>query len=146
MSLYSVGLSKTAATTGTAIAMIRPASTNSPSVREIGVFNSTAVASSIGLIRSATAGTPSTSVLVQSDIPGLAAGVTNIDTAWSSQPTIGSIYMRKIVLPATIGAGVIWTFEPRDLVPLNGATTQLLLWNFGAGSTAALEIYFVLEE
>jgi hypothetical protein len=146
MALYSMGVSKAAPTTGTCIAMIRPASSNDVSIREIGVFNSTAVASSVGLVRTATTGTPSTSALVQSDIPGLTAGGTNIDTAWSAAPTIAAVYFRKIVLPATIGAGIIWSFEPRDLIARNGATTQVCLWNFGAGTAAALEVYVVIEE
>lgn len=146
MALYSVGQSKAAPATGTCIAMIRPGSSNDVSVREIGVFNSTAVATSVGLIRSLTSGTPSTSTLVQSDIPGLTAGATNLDTAWSAQPTISTIYLRKLVLPATIGAGIIWTFEPRDLIIRNGATTQVCLWNFGAGTAAALEVYVVVDE
>lgn len=146
MALYSLGVSKAAPATATCIAMIRPASSNDVSVREIGVFNSTAVASSVGLIRSLTSGTPSTSALVQSDIPGLTAGGTNIDTAWSVAPTIGSNYYRKIVLPATIGAGIIWTFEPRDIIVRNGATTQVCLWNFSGSTGAALELYVVVEE
>lgn len=146
MALYSAAVSKAAPTTGTAAAMIRPASTDDVQVREIGVFNSTAVASSIGLIRSATTGTPSTSALVQAQDSARPAGTCNIDSAWSVAATIGSVYMRKIVLPATIGAGVIWTFGQGEMWAKGGATTQLLLWNFGAGTAAALEIYVVIDE
>lgn len=148
MTTYSVGVSKTAPASGTAIAMIRPASTDEVQVREIGVFNSTAVASSVGLIRNATTGTPSTSTLVQAGDPDRPAGTCNIDTAWSAAATIAGspIYLRKIVLPATIGAGVIWTFGPGELWAANGGTTQLLLWNFGGSTAAALEVYVSIDE
>jgi hypothetical protein len=115
-------------------------------VREIGVFNETAVASSVGLVRNATTGTPSTSVLVQAQDPQRPAGQTNIDTAWSAAATVGSNYLRQIVLPATIGAGIVWYFGPGELIAKNGATTQLCLWNFGAGTSAAMRLYVVVYE
>ena len=146
MTVYSVGVSKTAPTTGTAIAMIRPATSDEVQVREIGVFNSTAIASSVGLIRNATTGTPSTSTLFQAGDMDRPAATCNLDTAWSAAATIGSIYLRKIVLPATIGAGIIWTFGPGELWAANGATSQLLLWNFGAATAAALEVYVAIDE
>jgi hypothetical protein len=145
MTIYSLGVSKAAPATVTGIAMIRPASATPCYVQEIGVFNSTGVASSIGLVRSATTGTPSTSALVQAGVPGL-TGQTNIDTAWSAAATVAANYIRKIVLPATIGAGVIWTFGLRDLLVQNGATTQLMLWNFSGSTDAALELYVVVDE
>lgn len=146
MTIYSLGFSKTAPGAGTGICMIRPPSTLAAGIREIGVFNSTAVASSVGLVRNATTGTPSTSTLVQAQDPDRPAGQTNIDTAWSAAATVAANYLRKIVLPATIGAGIIWTFAPGELIAENGATSQLMLWNFGAGAAAALECYVVIDE
>ncbi|MCA1569795.1 MAG: hypothetical protein LC798_05620 [Chloroflexi bacterium] len=148
MSLYSVGVAKAAPATNTVVAVIRPASTDVVQVREIGIFNSTAIASSIGLIRTFTAGTPSTSTLFQPERDGAPAGVANLDTAFTVAPTLAAtpIYLRKIVLPATIGAGVIWTFGPGELWASNGATTMLALWNFGAGTAAALEVYVRIDE
>jgi len=144
MTLYAMGVAKAAPTTGTGICMIRPASATPCYVQEIGVFCETAVATSVGLVRSATTGTPSTSALVQAQVIG--TGQTNIDTAWSAAATVATVYMRQIVLPATIGAGIIWTFGPKDLLVQNGATTQLMLWNFGAGTGAALRLYVVVDE
>jgi hypothetical protein len=148
MAFYSVGVSKSAPASGGAAAVIRPASSDDVQIREIGVFNSTAVASSIGLIRTLTAGTASTSSLVQAEDPQRPAGTCNIDTAWSVAPTIAvtPVYLRKIVLPATIGAGVIWTFGPGECWAKNGNTTSLVLWNFGGSTAAALELYVRIEE
>jgi hypothetical protein len=146
--MYSAGVSKSAPSSGAAAAVIRPASSDDVQIREIGVFNSTAVASSIGLIRTLTAGTASTSTLVQAEDPQRVAGTCNIDTAWSVAPTIAvsPVYLRKIVLPATIGAGVIWTFGPGEMWAKNGNTTSLVLWNFGGGAAAALELYIRVDE
>lgn len=148
MTTYSIGVSKTAPASGSAAAILRAAAADDVQIREIGVFNSTGVASSIGLIRTLTAGTPSTSSLVQGGDPQRPAGTMNVDTAWSVAPTISvaPLYLRKIVLPATIGAGVIWTFGPNELWTKNGATTDLALWNFGGGAAAALELYVVVDE
>lgn len=146
MAIYSLGFAKAAATTGTAYAMIRPPSTLAPSIREIGVFNETAVSSSVGLVRNATTGTPSTSTLVQEQGLTGTAGQTNIDTAWSAAATVGSNYLRQIVLPATIGAGIVWYFGSYELQAKAGAASQLCLWNFGAGTSAAVRIYVVVDE
>lgn len=146
MALYSLGFAKAAAATGTAYAMIRPPAATDVEVREIGVFNETAVTSSVGLVRNATTGTPSTSTLVQAQDPTRPAGVTNIDTAWSTAATVATNYLRQIVLPATIGAGIVWYFGPGEMWAKNGATSQLALWNFGAGTSAAMRIYVLLYE
>lgn len=145
---YGAGVSKAAPGAGTAACVIRPATADDVEIREIGVFNSTAVASSIGLIRTLTMGTASTSTLVQAEDPQRPAGTCNVDTAWSVAPTIAAspIYIRKIVLPNTIGAGVIWTFGPGELWARNGATSALALWNFGGGAAAALELYVRIYE
>lgn len=146
MTLYAASVAKAAPATVTGVAMIRPPATLDAQVREIGIFNTTAVASSIGLYRSATTGTPSTSALVQAQDSQRVAGQTNIDTAWSAAATVATVRMRGIVLPNTIGAGVIWTFGPGELWAKNGATGQLMLWNFGAAAAAALEVYVVVDE
>jgi hypothetical protein len=147
VTFYAAAASKAAPATLTAIAGIRPAAGADVQVREIGVFNSTAVASSVGLIRSLTAGTASTSMLGQAQDPQRPASACNFDTAWSGAGTVSTAgYLRKVVLPATIGAGIIWTFGPGELWAKNGATTQLFLWNFSGSTDAALEVYAVWDE
>lgn len=148
MAVYELGVSKAAAATATAYATIIPATSDAVSIREIGVFNSTAVSSSIGLLRTLTTGTASTSAVPQALHPSNPAGVATIVTAWSVAPTIAGspVYLRKIVLPATAGAGVIWQWAPNELVALNGATTSLVLWNFAGATSAAVELYIRLEE
>lgn len=148
MPSYGAAVSKAAPATNTVACVIRAAAADDVEIREIGVFASTAVASSIGLVRTLTAGTPSTSMLVQPEDPSRPAGTCNVDTVFSVQPTLAAtpLYLRKIVLPNTIGAGMIWTWGPGELWVKNGATTALALWNFGAGAAAALEVYVRVYE
>lgn len=149
MAVFSVSITTPAAAAGAAYLNIRAASTARARIREIGAFCNAATSSSIGLIRTLTQGTPTTSVLGQVQDVADAASVTNIDSAWSSAPTIAAtpIYLRKIVLPASIGAGIIWTFPPDTaLLGTNTATGGLLLWNFGGSAGSALSAYVVWEE
>jgi hypothetical protein len=143
--VYEIGVSKAAAATATAYGQLRAAATTRLRIREIGISQTTAVASSIGLIRPATEGTASTTQAPQAIDPADTATSALFATAWSTPATIGTIYMRKIVLPATIGAGIVWQW-PDDsplTVPIN---SSILLWNFAGATSAAVEIYISYEE
>lgn len=144
MGRYSAGFTKAAPATATMVAQLRTSSTKDVRVWEVGVFASTAVALSVGLIRSATVGATFTSVTPTADDTSLGAASTLVDTAATTAPTISTnVYLRKIVLPATIGAGIIWSFPMGIVVPTSGG---LLLWNFGAGTGPAIEGYYTFEE
>lgn len=148
MATYTIAQTKAAVVTAAPIAAIIPGANDRATIKEIGVFQSTAVASSIGLIRTLTLGTATTSNTVQPAHPGDPAGAAALTTAWSTAPTISGTpnYLRRIILPATIGAGVIWSFGYGDMIALNAATSGLVLWNFGGATSAALELYVTLEE
>jgi hypothetical protein len=57
---------------------------------------------------------------------------------------VGSNPLRRIVLPAAIGAGVIWQFD-RLIAGVLG-TTSLVLWNFGGAAASALSLYIVCDD
>lgn len=144
MARYSVGFTKAAPTTGTFISQLRTPSTRDIRVWEVGAFCSTAVALSVGLIRSLTLGATFTTVTPVADDTSSGAAQTLCDTAITTQPTItANTYLRKAVLPATIGAGIIWTFPTGLVVPTSAG---LLLWNFGAGTGPAVEGYWTFDE
>ena len=144
MPWYEVGVLTTAAATATPHMSLHAAATGSrPRIYEIGFFNNAATASSVGLGRPANSPTATTSVLGQAEDPADSAALTNMDTAWSTAPTAPTNYFKRIVLPATIGAGIIWTF-PKGIVLANSA--YLTLFNFGAGTASALNVYMVWEE
>lgn len=144
MARYSAGFSKAAPLTGTFISQVRTTSSKDIRIWEIGVFASTAVALSVGLIRSLTVGATFTTISPVADDTSAGAATVLVDTAITTQPTItANTYLRKVVLPATIGAGVIWSFPMGVVVPVSSG---MLLWNYGASTGPAVEGYWTYEE
>jgi hypothetical protein len=143
MARYSVGSGATALaarTVGTAYAGIR-AITNPLTIYEIGIFNGTAVVSNVGIIRSATVGTASTTVTPDPENTGTPNW--RFDTAWSSAPTVSTnVYKRMISIPAAVGNGYTFVF-PSGLVV--AAAASLLIWNF-SGTSATTFIHVVADE
>lgn len=132
--------------TGTIIGDIRSTSTDRLYVVEIGVFATTAVASGVGIIRPNAVGTASATVAGQALDPADPAGTGVLGTAWSSGPTIAGtpIYLRRLSLPAAVGAGAIWNFDGHPIViPIS---SSLLLWNHSGATGSPLDWYAVWDE
>lgn len=111
-------------------------------VKEIGLFLADATASIIGLGRPAAIGiTPTTPVNFLPTDPNdvIADGVVQSALAWTTKPTEPTAFLRRIALPATIGTGVIWTFED-FVIPVS---SSIVLWNLAANSV--LDAYAVVE-
>ncbi len=145
---YSIGFVTPAAGAGAAYAAFRAVSRSSVLV-EIGLTCNAATASNISLFRNTAAGyAASTSTSVgQADNPLAAAGTSLIDTAWSTAPTItAASRLRRFMLPATIGAGLIWTFPEGLIVRTSTPTDHLVIWNEGAGAGSVLNGYAVWSE
>lgn len=144
MAIYSLAQLMTATSTGVASWEIRAASTDRPRIMEIGIFLNAATASAFGLGRPAAIGvTPTSPVTVLAEDPGDPAGTVQCALAWATGPTIPTQFFRRINLPATIGAGVIWTF-PRGLVIAQSGISSIILWNLSA--VAAANVYVVVDE
>ena len=141
--LYSASVVTPAAAAGAAYAAIRCAAGDRARIRQIDVYTNAATASSVGLVRSASVGTATTSVLGQTWDPADTVAVTSVDTAWSAAPTAGSVFLKRYVAPAAAGNGVIWTFPSGLIVPVSGS---ILLWNYGASAGSALSVTFTWEE
>lgn len=141
MARYGVGSGATALaarTVGTGYAAIR-AGANPITVYEIGVFCATAVVTNVGIIRPATVGTASTSVVPVPETSG--TPLARLDTAWSSAPTVSTnVYLRQIAIPAAIGNGYTFVFPDGITV---AASSSLLIWNFlGTSGTTLLHAVF----
>lgn len=106
-------------------------------IKEIGIFNTTAVAVSVALKRLTTAGTQGAG-LAESPHENDASGAlaTAVDTH-TVAPTLGADLGYRATLAGAPGAGVIWTFpEPLRIAPgiANGigilvlGTGQILDW------------------
>jgi hypothetical protein len=115
--VYEAAVTKT---TGAAAGPIANpiAGTRRASILEIGFFATTAVAGEVGLGRSAgTAVGALTGTLVQAGDTSDEAGTTTLTTSFATtQPTAPTNFTRRIQLPATIGAGIIWTWAPGELI------------------------------
>jgi hypothetical protein len=61
--------------------------------------------------------------------------------AWATSPTPPTVSQRRVSLPATIGAGVVWTF-PRGYAVLKAKT----LTYSNSGTTSAADIWWVIDE
>jgi hypothetical protein len=119
---------------------------------EMGVFVATAQTADVQFGRPATAGTATTSVGPQASGFGLdnvaGAGNVVVDTVWTTTPPTAiaaTNVWRRAFLPATIGAGVIWTFPEGIVVPANGGS--VCLWQNTAGAaTQTYNVYFDFDE
>ena len=143
MARYEIGVSKTTGAAAGLLAQLRAGAGRDIRVYEIGVFASTAVSGEVALVRPTAVGATFTS-----SSPGAAldsassAGVAVVDTAAGTAPTIGTNAMRRIVLPGSIGAGVIWTFPTGINIPINGS---LALWQLSA-LAVTYSAYFDYDE
>ena len=145
MGIYTHAARTTGTTSGNAAWELRSASTERLYVREIGIFMGAATASTYGLGRPAAIGvTPTSPVTGQAVDPAEAAGTAQTAVAWGTAPTAptSSIYLRRIGLPAAIGAGVIWTFrDPGLVVPVS---SSIVIYNLA--TNGVVDIYAEWEE
>ena len=142
--IVSLDVLTTGVTTGTAAWEIRTGATPGRArLLELGVFLNAATASIFGLGRPQAIGiTPTAPVdfLMEDPNDVLASGVVQSALAWGTGPTVPTAFFRRIGLPATIGAGVIWTFPKGIIIPVS---SSLVLWNLATGS--AVNAYAVLD-
>lgn len=114
-------------------------------VREIGLFNTAATIMALSMIRAGGLGTRTTPATLQANEPADAPPGTTLAVGWSVAPTVAATPaqpLRRIHVPAVIGAGFIWTFGPDDLViPANGG---LLFQAIAAGGIS--DGYCVVDE
>lgn len=147
--VFECGVTGVAAASAAAYAAFEMGASVRGRVREIGFFATAATAASVGLGHPANESTPPVATTTAAGQPldqqdGVAA-VGVISTAWSTAPTAPSVFMRKIVLPAVIGAGIIWTW-PADAPLIVKPSGWIVLWNFGGSSGPAPTVYVKWEE
>lgn len=128
---YGNSITKTTGAAAAPIATLGASSSRDLRVYEVGVFASTAVSGDVGLMRPANtpAGGSGGQVGAALDT-SFAAGLAATANAWTTAPTVGTAF-RRAVLPATIGAGVIWSFPQGLVVPTSGF---LVIWQFSAAA------------
>jgi hypothetical protein len=114
-------------------------------ILELGIFLAAATASTFGFGRPAAIGVTPTSpvtVLPEDGNQPTAGASGSVALAWGTGPTVPANFLRRIGFPATIGAGVIWTFPyPGIVVPVS---SSIVLWNITA--TGVADVYVSIEE
>lgn len=143
MAIYSLANRTTNTTTGNDCLEIIASASLGYRLLELGITINAATASAYGFGRPAAIGvTPTTPVTVLAEDGGnTSAGNTTTALAWGTQPTIPANFMRRVSLPATVGAGIIWTF-PRGVFVLKALSTTV--WNLSTVSAA--DIWIVVDE
>jgi hypothetical protein len=128
-----------------ALAWLRTTAGKDMRVWEVAIYESggTAAATDIGLGRPAAVSLTPTTVVPQAEDTSSAAAACTGQIAASTKPTAPALYLRRFGIPATLGAGVIWTFPNGLVVPTGPA--ELVAWNIGA-ATSTFSGYFVYDE
>ncbi|MBA2706318.1 MAG: hypothetical protein H0U59_00755 [Gemmatimonadaceae bacterium] len=145
MARYSLGSRTTATASGVANWELRSTATDRLRVMELGIVVAAATASTFGLGRPAAIGvTPTSPVTILAEDSGDAAGTGTVALAWGTAPTAptGSAYLRRVATPASIGAGIVWTFGENGLVvPIS---SSIVIYNLS--TTGVADIYVVVDE
>lgn len=143
MAIYSLANRTSNTTTANPNLEIIAASAIGYRLLEVGLTINAATASVFGFGTPAATGvTPTTPVTVLAEDAGnTSAGNTTTALAWATPPTVPTAFYRRVSLPATIGAGIMWTF-PRGVGVLK--TKTLVTWNLSTTSVA--DIWVVVDE
>lgn len=145
MQIYEAASTKTTTAAAQGIFTFVPPSTVRPDIREIGIFIApTAAVGTIGIGRPANSPVGTTTVAGQATDPADPAAGCSIATAWTTTaPTAPTVFMRRLDLPATTGAGVIFTYAPNEFAAVNPA--GIVVWQISA-TIATYDFYLRWEE
>jgi hypothetical protein len=143
MAIYSLANRTSNVTVSTSTLEIIGASGLGYRLLELGMTINAATASAFGFGTPAATGvTPTSPVTVLAEDAGnTATGNTTTALAWATAPTVPTNFYRRVSLPATVGAGIIWTF-PRGIIVLK--TKSTVLYNISATSVA--DVWVVVDE
>ncbi len=144
MARYVTSARTTAGSTTLPIISLYSAAAVRPRVREIGVFNTTAVAASLAVQRFTTAGTAGaglTEAKFDPDAPAASCTAFNTHTV---APTLGDALKNRVDFAASLGAYFIWDFPEGLIVPVGVANGVGIV---PAGATGQIsDAYFVWNE
>lgn len=137
------------ATADAPLVALRAPATEQMRVREIGVFLIAATSTRLGLARVTTVSvTPGTTKPGRNLSKGGADSGSLLVSSWGTAPVISTNYMRRITLPAAIGAGFIWTW-PADsplIVGDGAAISEVALANLVAVAPSLFDYYVAWDD
>lgn len=146
MARHSVGaLSAGAGSTTLPIGSIYSAAAASGALRECGVFNTTATAVALKLVRLTSAGTQGAALTETVHDPDRPAPQVAGFNTHSGAPTLGGDLGYRTVLGAAVGSGIVWTFGDTGIrIPVGTANGIGLIVENGTGQVC--QFYFVWDE
>jgi hypothetical protein len=132
MAIYSLAV-RTSITTTNALSTLVTAATTRANLLEVGTTLTTAGTTNWIGLGHMTAGTTigGTANGQAEDMASPQTSPTVVGTTWTTQPTTPAQFFRRATFPATIGAGIIWTFPRGILVPVSN---NVGLWNANTAS------------
>jgi hypothetical protein len=143
MARFSLGVRTSGAANASAAWEIRCSASTRARLMELGVTLAAATASTYGLGRPAAIGlTPTAPVDFQPEDPAdiIVAGLVQSALAWATGPTVPANFHRRIGFPATIGSGILWTWQNGLVIPAGGS---IVLWNLALNGV--VDAYAVLD-
>lgn len=137
------------AATATPIVALRCPATERMALRELGITLQAATSTRLGLARASVVSvTPTGNFAGQNKIPGAPAGGSTLVTGWTTIPTAAGVPLRRVTLPAAIGAGVVWTWPADDplVIGLGSAIAELCINNLVAVAPSLFDFWVVWED
>ena len=145
MARYTAGGKTSAGSTTLPLISLYSAAAVGGKIREIGVFNTTATALDIKLVRLTTTGTQGSALTVGKADPDSAAASSGAFQTHTVAPTLGSDLGYRASLGAAVGSGVIWTFGDQGLrIPVGTANGIGVIVENGTGQ--ACQAYIIWDE
>ena len=141
---YSCGVRSPSPGAGAAYVTIHTGANLRAFVFDIQTAMSTTTQSLYALFRTNNTPVASTSQLGQADDPTSPASTVNVDTAWSTAPTIGAnVAFRRDTTPSgiAVGFGATWLWDEPVVIPVS---SWLVVWNPSgtpAGSDVTIRWY-----
>lgn len=134
-SRYTAGILTGAGSTTLPLIALVGASTIRPHVFEIGLFNTSAVAVALKLVRLSTAGTPgSAASAILQHTPEDTGPVAHVYGTYTGSAPTATDAGYRCVLGAVAGSGVIWTFaDPGLIIPATTAAGVGVVVENGTG-------------
>ncbi len=116
-----------------------------PHLREVGIFNTTAVACTFRLVRLTTTGTQGAALTEMSHEAGLFTSLAQGFNTHTVGPTITAGGLARAALGAAIGSGMVWTFggETGLAIPVGTGNGVGIV---AVGTGQIVDFYFVWDE
>jgi hypothetical protein len=112
MSLYGLSQRTTSGGAATPSWEVRATASNKPRIMEVGISQAVATAGVFGFGRPAATGITPTAPqnFVNESDANASTSNSTAAVAWGTAPTVPANFSRRVSCPASVGAGVIWTF------------------------------------